>query len=87
MINIKKNPNNNFYIHTTLIKCLQYGWVPPIDKASIYKSVDVFADSCKNKINDMVNNGLLIRSNNHIPGVVNPQGGVIVKHSDKLIKS
>jgi hypothetical protein len=83
--------DNNCYIHT-LLKCLRYGWSPPIDRNAIrplynvhgnYKTVQLFEDSCIKEVEDMKDNLVLIRSNDYIPGIINPLGAV-VKNSDKL---
>ena len=75
-----------------LIKCIEYGWCQPINKNSIvkkynvtgnYRTVEQYDDGCQKEVNDMLEHGVLIRSQGYTPGIVNPLGAV-VKNSDKL---
>ena len=83
--------NDKCYIHE-LIKCIEYGWCPPIDRDNIvskynvdgnYRTVDQYQDGCQKEVNEMIEHGVLIRSQGYTSGIINPLGAV-VKNSDKL---
>ena len=91
----RSNPSNNSdcYIHN-MIKCIDYGWLPPIDHNRIeplyevngnYKNVSLYNESTSKEILDMINNGVLIPCNpcSRVEGIVTPLGAVL-KNSDKL---
>ena len=85
------NCDDKCYIHN-LLKCITYGWKPPIDINNItpvynvdgnYRTVDLYSEGCDKEVKDMVDHGVLIRTEAYIPGIINPLGAV-VKNSDKL---